>query len=336
MTQLFDKIIAFTDFHQGRKNNERQANQDNNDFIDWLIVKAKEKNIKQCVFLGDWHDSRSSIHVSTLNYTYRNLKKLNDNFEKFYLILGNHDLHFREDRKTNSMVMAKELPNVVFIDELTEIDNVLFVPWLIGDEADLVSNYNVKYVFGHLELGGFYMNNQVQLPIEGHLSGDIFIYPEYVFSGHFHKRQNKGKIHYIGNCFPFDYRDVWDNNRGAMILEWGGKPEYIEWEHAPRFINIQLSDCLSNTSKFLTDKTSSKLTVDLPVNPDEVQFIRSMFLKWYPVRKLDFITPRTNEDFEFDDNIEFQNTNEIILEGLETMRESAFDVELLKRIYTEL
>jgi hypothetical protein len=121
-----------------------------------------------------------------------------------------------------------------------------------------------------------------------------------------------------------------------MILEWGGKPEYIEWEHAPRFINIQLSDCLSNTSKFLTDKTSSKLTVDLPVNPDEVQFIRSMFLKWYPVRKLDFITPRTNEDFEFDDNIEFQNTNEIILEGLETMRESAFDVELLKRIYTEL
>jgi DNA repair exonuclease SbcCD nuclease subunit len=162
-----------------------------------------------------------------MNYTYRNLKKLNDYFEKFYLILGNHDLHFREDRKTNSMVIAKELPNIVFIDEITEIDNVLFVPWLINKESETIGNYQVKYVFGHFELGGFYMNNQVQLPEDGHLSANVFTYPDYVFSGHFHKRQNKGKIHYIGNCFPFDYRDIWDNNRGAMILEWDNTTQKI-------------------------------------------------------------------------------------------------------------
>ena len=66
---LFDKVIAFTDIHFGMKNNAKAHNLDCLNFIDWMIEKAKDQNIKTCIFGGDWHHQRASVNVSTLNYT---------------------------------------------------------------------------------------------------------------------------------------------------------------------------------------------------------------------------------------------------------------------------
>jgi len=42
---------------------------------------------------------------------------------------------------------------------------------------------------------------------------------DHVFTGHFHKRQTANNITYIGNCFPHNYADAGDDERGMMILE---------------------------------------------------------------------------------------------------------------------
>ena len=52
----------------------------------------------------------------------------------------------------------------------------------------------------------------------------------YVFSGHFHRRQVKGNIHYIGNTFPHNYSDANDfnhNNDAQLDHFWCGN--IMEW-----------------------------------------------------------------------------------------------------------
>ena len=33
------------------------------------------------------------------------------------------------------------------------------------------------------------------------------------------KDKKQGKIHYLGNAFPHNYADAWDDDRGMMILD---------------------------------------------------------------------------------------------------------------------
>ena len=61
-----------------------------------MIEKAKDQNIKTCIFGGDWHHQRASVNVSTLNYTLKGLQKLNDNFDNVYMIPGNHDEYYKD------------------------------------------------------------------------------------------------------------------------------------------------------------------------------------------------------------------------------------------------
>ena len=55
----------------------------------------------------------------------------------------------------------------------------------------------------------------------------MFEHQEYVFTGHFHKRQVKDNIIYTGNAFPHNFSDAWDDERGWMFLEWGKEPEFF-------------------------------------------------------------------------------------------------------------
>ena len=142
-----------------------------------------------------------------------------DAFEKVYFILGNHDLYYRDKRELNSIEYARDLSNFVMIDEHFLQDDVAIIPWLVGKEYKNVAKMQCKYMFGHFELPHFYMNAMVQMPDTGELKAEHFQHQEYVFSGHFHKRQKQGKIHYLGNAFPHNYADAWDDKRGMMVLD---------------------------------------------------------------------------------------------------------------------
>ena len=73
---MFKKAAVFTDIHFGLKNNSKTHNTDCENFIDWYINQAKEHNCDVGIFCGDWHHSRNSINVSTLDTTVRCLEKL--------------------------------------------------------------------------------------------------------------------------------------------------------------------------------------------------------------------------------------------------------------------
>lgn len=340
MSKLFDKAIVFTDIHFGKKNNNRVHNTDCENFITWMIEEAKKRGIKTCIFTGDWHDSRHSINVSTLNYTVSNLQRLNDNFDEVFMIMGNHDLFYREKREIHSLPMAKDYPNITVInDEVLIKDDVAFVPWLVEDEWKELKKIKAKYMFGHFELPHFYMNAMVQMPDHGGLQTDHLTGVEKVFSGHFHKRQERGNVVYPGNCFPHNYSDAWDDDRGCMILEWGKEHEFVNWEACPKYRTTTLSRLIDDPDSILADNTHCRITLDIPISYEEATFIKETFAAQYNIRELTLLPAKKDDlsnEWKTVDDLEVENVDQIVYSQLKAIDSQMINTKTLMDIYSNL
>lgn len=335
---LFKKVACFTDIHFGLKSNSVTHNQDCEDFVDWFIAKAKEEGAETCIFLGDWHHNRNSINLITLDTSLRCLEKLGAAFEQFFWFPGNHDLFYKDKRDIHSSAFGRHIPGVTVVDSITTLDDVTLVPWLVGDEWKTISQVKSKYMFGHFELPLFYMNAMVQMPDHGELQASHFQHQDYVFSGHFHKRQQKGKIVYIGNAFPHNYSDSWDDDRGMMILEWGGKPEYHAWEDAPKFRTITLSKLIDEKDKVMKSKMYLKVNLDIDITYEEANFIKETYIEEHDIRDISLIQEKNNIESSTDDNPDttFESVDQIVTEQLLNIDSDTIDSKTLLEIYNNL
>ena len=336
---MFKKAAVFTDIHFGLKGNSRVHNEDCEEFIDWYIATAKEHGCETGIFCGDWHHNRNSLNLTTMDATIRSLEKLGAAFEQFYFFDGNHDLYYKDKRDINSTAFSKYIPGITFVDEITTIEDVTLVPWLVGDEWKKMGKIKSKYVFGHFELPSFYMNAMVQMPDHGDLKAEHFVEPDYVFSGHFHKRQKSGKIHYIGNAFPHNYADAGDDARGMMILdrENDAEPLYIDWEDCPKYRNINLSKLLDPNSNIVKSKMYLRVTIDLPISYEEAQFIKETFINNYGCREITLIPQKQIEEITTNlDIAQFESVDQIVAGEITELDTDSFDKKMLLDIYNGL
>lgn len=334
---LFKKVACFTDIHFGLKSGSRTHNQDCEDFVDWFCDTAKAEGAETCIFLGDWHHNRNTTDVSTMNYTVSNLERLNNSFEKVYIILGNHDEFYKDKREIHSLEFARLFPNIELVNQTLHKDGVTIMPWLVGDEWKSVPKIQSRYIFGHLELPLFYMNAMVQMPDHGQLQSDHFVNQEYVFSGHFHKRQSKGNITYIGNAFPHNYADAGDDDRGMMLLEWGGKPEYKTWPGQPVYRTYKLSQIIDKPEELLKEKMHCRVTIDLPISFEEANFIKETFMPQYKLRELMLIPEKVEVDANSAPiDVNFESVDTIVMNQINAIESDSFEKSLLLEIYKEL
>lgn len=334
--QLFKNAAVFTDIHYGLKQNSEVHLKDCSTFIDWFIAEAKARNCETCLFLGDWMHHRATINVKTMNYALHDLKKLNDAFEQVFFITGNHDLYYRDKRDLNSLEFIRDFDNVTLIDTPLTQEDVVIVPWLVGDEWKKLKDIRAKYIFGHFELPHFKMNAMIEMPDSGQLNTDHFSNVEYVFSGHFHKRQKIANTHYIGNAFPHNYSDVNDWERGAMFLEWDHQPVYVNWPACPKYKVIMLSDLLANHESLLDQYTYARIRLDIDITYEESNVIREQFVSMYNVRELKLMPIREEvENFEGGD-ITFESVDQIVLSQIETIDSETIDKARLASMYNEI
>ena len=339
MSNLFRKAAVCTDIHFGLKSNSQTHNEDCLNFIKWFTAKAKEEGCETAFFLGDWHNNRASINIVTLNYSLRALEHLNDNFDRVYFIPGNHDLYYRDKRDVQSVEWARHLPNVVICNDWLHTGDVIVAPWLVGDDYKRIPKLSAKYMFGHFELPTFYMNAMVQMPDHGDVRREDFTGIERVFTGHFHKRQTQKNITYIGNCFPHNYADNHDDERGMMILEWGQEPEYHAWPDQPRYRVYQLSDVLTNTDALLHKGMHVRVNLDVDISYEEATFIKETFVNTYGLREITLIPQKTvSEDINYDTtgNIMFESVDTIVTNQLTNIQSEQYNKNLLLQIYQTL
>lgn len=337
MTNLFNRAAIFTDLHLGMKSNSQIHNQDCERYIDWFIDLVKQNNCDIILFLGDFHHNRNSINISTMDFSLRCLEKLEQTGIRTMFIPGNHDLYHKDKRTLSSIKYISKFKNIQLINEQYTESDVCFVPWLIGEEHKNMRKINARYVMGHFELPKFLMNAMVEMPDHGELSREDFDHVEKVFTGHFHKRQTQNNIYYIGNAFPHNFADAWDNDRGAVILEWGQEPKFYNWTDGPEYRVMNLAQLIDNPEKFLNDRTYARVNLDISISYEEATFIKETMLSQYGARELSLI-PHKQELDMLGTAIDtaFESVDQIVINQIDTIDSNNYDKKLLLEIYTGL
>lgn len=337
MSNLFKKAALFTDIHFGLKSNSSVHNQDCEDFVDWYIAKAKEQGCETGIFLGDWHHNRNSLNITTMDYSLRALEKLGKAFDQFFFFPGNHDLYYKDKRDIHSVEFGKYIPGVTVVHKPFTDGDVTLCPWLVGDEWKEIQKSDSRYIFGHFELPHFYMNAMVQMPDHGEVQLEHFKGYELGFSGHFHKRQQKGNMIYIGNAFPHNYADAWDDERGLTVFEFGGKPEYHAWDAQPTFRTVKLSQLIDEADSIIKPKQHLRVTLDIDISFEEASFIKEKFVEDYDIRELTLIPQQKEVEINTSIDVKaFESVDQIVSNQLVNIQSDTYDSKVLLSIYNSL
>jgi hypothetical protein len=160
-----------------------------------------------------------------------------------------------------------------------------------------------------------------------------------VFSGHFHKRQKQGKIHYIGNAFPHNYADAWDDDRGMMILdrENDAEPEYVNWPECPKYRTVKLSQLIDEKDTLIKPNMYLRVTLDIDISFEEATYIKETFIDTYNCREITLIPQKHIEEINTDLDIEqFESVDQIVSNEIQAIDSEQFNKKLLLDIYNEL
>lgn len=353
-TQKLKKGAFLTDIHFGKKSNSPVHNQDCINYIDWFCEQVKaDPTIDYIGFLGDWNENRSSISISTLNYSHEGASKLNALGLPVFFVVGNHDLFHRNSREVHSIVTFQEYSNFVIIEEPQVIDQIhggaLFSPFLFHDEyPDMTKYLHIPFWAGHFEFQGFVITGyNVKMPT-GPVGTD-FTGPKHILSGHFHKRQTQDNIHYIGNTFPMDFGDAGDFNRGLAIYDnVANKLSYIDWPDCPKYIKTKLSTLLDGDAE-MHPNARVKCLVDIQITFEESMAIRQTFIDQFSLREftleesteLDDVLTNTEVSSEvtdviLDDNGKLASVDELVIQMLQDIKSDKIDNTLLIEQYKRL
>lgn len=348
MTQL-KKAAVCTDIHFGKKNNSIVHNEDCIRFLEWFKSKIEsDPEIDHIMFLGDWNENRSALNIETLNYSYRGARILDSIGLPVFFVIGNHDLYRRHTRDIHSVIPYQELKNFRLITEpqkIKEIGNggVLLCPYLFHHEyPDLKKYSDLETWWGHFEFKGFVITGYTITMPSGPDPFD-FKGPKHIFSGHFHKRQSSMNVTYIGNCFPMDFGDAGDWDRGMVKYDHDvGKPEFINWEDCPKYQKTSLSTLLDKTVE-LQPGARVKCVIDVPISFEESTELKTAFVDRYNLRE--FVTEESHEigqalsDTATDVNYSeasLKGVNDLVVEMLQDINTDHIKSDLLISIYQEL
>ena len=224
------KIVLLADTHFGCRNDsiaflEYQFKFYNNIFFPYL----EKNNIKTVIHLGDITDRRKFINYVILNrfkndFIFR-LKRMGIDF---HVIIGNHDVPFRNTNEINSMAELFGSDEGVsfpkYYSRPTTVDfdgtDICFMPWINNsnytEAMQHIQSTRAQILLGHLEVAGFHMNKSM---INDHgLQPKVFENFELVCSGHFHTKSNRGNIHYLGTPYEITWSDH-NDPKGFHILD---------------------------------------------------------------------------------------------------------------------
>ena len=186
----------------------------------------EENDINVILQLGDVFDRRKYISF----YTLKRAKEMFfdvcwNRSTDVVIILGNHDVYYKDTLKINSpTLLLEEYDNVTVVDR-PQTNSLLgesycMIPWLCRDNTEAcleeMKNTDAKMCIGHFEINGFSMYKGHQSEIG--LSVDTFKKFDLTISGHFHHRSKNNNIQYIGTPYQLTWMDYGDD-KGFHVLD---------------------------------------------------------------------------------------------------------------------
>jgi len=205
-------------------------------FTDVLFPYIDKHGITTIIFLGDLIDRRKYINFETLKFMDTCLLDplLKRNID-VHLLLGNHDIYFKNTSEVNSPdLLLSKYTNIKIYDKPQDVTvngiTLSFIPWLNDNNMEDFKKYlptsKASLAFGHLEIKGFQVLRGILS--EHGLDKEELKNFEFVYSGHFHQKQDNGQIYYLGTQYDLSFSDV-NEKKGFHILDLNTrKLEFIE------------------------------------------------------------------------------------------------------------
>jgi len=230
------KIAIICDTHFGtRGDSELFLDHSLNFFENRFFPYLRKEGIDTILHLGDFFDRRKYVNINTLNQVRKRFLSQLEGF-KFHCILGNHDTYFRSTNEVNSLkeILDDRYSSVILHEEPTTLDfgglGIALVPWINKknreDFLNFIKTCKTKILMGHFEINGYEVIPGLRFA-DG-LDARLFHRFSSVMSGHFHMKQSKGNIHYLGTPYQITFSDA-NQRKGFHVLDTEtGNLEFVE------------------------------------------------------------------------------------------------------------
>ena len=347
------KIFLVGDIHLGIKNNSVEWIQIQKEFLlNFLINKVDEdfdENRDILIFEGDIFHSRESINVRVQNEAFEIFEILANKFKRgVYIILGNHDVYYKDNNEVNSLKSISHLSENIIIFEKPEIliingkHNFLMLPWVENAQelSSIVSKHIglCEYIICHADIKGASFDKWTK--VEHGLDVKVIESYSRVWAGHIHRRQSFKNVVYTGTPYQMDRGDI-GNDKGFYVLGVDGQltEEFVPNTFSPVFTKYDAYD-LMELSPIEIENLFKNSFVDIMISIKLVNnFSVSRFLDLISKsthRKVEFFT-YVDQDPESTQQVDFNpedhlNTIDIFKSYLKTKDYTqSFKIELAKK-----
>jgi len=338
------KVAIITDTHY----NFRKGSQVFHDYFEKFYNEVffpflKKNKIDTVIHLGDIFDNRRATDYWSIEWTRRvildPLKKY-----KVHLVLGNHDIFYKNTNKLNSPeLLVGDYKNINIYTKATNVQvggqEVLFIPWITPDSESetlaAIQNTSARVAMGHLELTGFYAHRgHVQ---EAGRDKSVFQKFDRVFSGHYHTRSDDGKIFYLGNPYQLYWNDYGDN-RGFTI--WDTETNDLQYVNNP-FQMFKICNYDEETpEEDLTPYKGCMVKLVVKNKTDQKKFDKFLdsLIKTQPQELKVIESVKINEQFDADELVQQEDTLSLLKRYVDESEIKLNKVrikELIQSIYQE-
>lgn len=218
------------------------------DYIDYLIYYCKKNDITDIVIAGDIFEKSSRISNDSFIPLFFKLKELKDQGFNVTIILGNHDMF----NVSNDSLVETFSPFGKIVKEFEEIEiggrKIGLLPYT-KSVVDVPAKGDV--LITHLSIADFTFDNNYHINEKMGMPTDTFSGWNHVFSGHFHKQQEKFNIKFMGSPYQLNFGET-GHDKGFIVFDtetdvwerqpYTDAPKYIKMK-AAEFKDIDVSNC---------------------------------------------------------------------------------------------
>jgi len=186
---------------------------------------CNQRGVSHIISLGDLFHVGPRLYTGVFNRVYNFFQKKQREGFKTDLIVGNHDLVSRHGTDSALEALRGVVHSVV--DQFSTLGPGVYAAAYTEDYQVLrehiegclnTKSIPISILLGHLAVEGAVVGTHEYQPETG-CSGTLFKGLDYVFLGHYHKRQTlTAAVRYIGSAMSHDFNDS-SETKGFSIIE---------------------------------------------------------------------------------------------------------------------
>lgn len=207
-------------------------------FLDYLSSFCNKKMIDHIIVAGDIFEKSSKIKNEAFLPLFFKLMEMKNNGFKMFFVLGNHDIFNIE----NDSLVESFMPFGEVIKKYKEYDiggrTFSFLPYTKREDFPLHGDVLIT----HLSIANFTFDNKYHVNEKNGFPVELFEGWNMVFSGHFHRPQNKKNIVYIGSPYQMNFGEI-GQNKGFVVFDTESNDwERIYYNESPKYVRIKAKD----------------------------------------------------------------------------------------------